>query len=94
MLTPTRLIQLLKVVGPFVLALWLLGSIISSRTAFDGLARHFQDEKELFVSDFLTHEIDGPFDGHSISELCASKQWTQGLILSCEPPAMGFSQVR
>jgi hypothetical protein len=94
MLTSPRLLQLLKIVVPFVVAVWLLASTISYRTAYDGLTRHFQDEKELFISDFLSHEIDGPFDGQPIAELCASKQWTPGLFLSCDPPAGGFGQVR
>jgi hypothetical protein len=94
MLTSPRLFQLLKIIVPFLVAVWLLGSIISYRTAYNGVARHFQDEKGLFISDFLGHEIDGPFDGQPIAKLCAKRQWTAGLFLSCDPPAGGFGQVR
>ncbi|KAK4454658.1 Ppx/GppA phosphatase family-domain-containing protein [Podospora aff. communis PSN243] len=94
MLTSPRLFQFLKITAPFLVAVWLLGSIISFRGAYNGVVRHVKDEKELFISDFLGHDIDGPFDGQPIAELCARKQWNLGLFLSCDPPAGGFGRVR
>ncbi len=95
MLGSPRLVQLLKLGVPFLVVVWLLGSVVTHKSAYGDLVRQFQDEKELFISDFLKHEIDGDFDGHAIAELCASKKWTPGLILSCQPaPGGGVGQIK
>lgn len=94
MLMPPRFLQLLKAVAPFLLTIWLLGRFVSYQSAYGGVIRQFKDERELFVSDFLQHEIDGAFDGRGISELCSSRQWTPGLILSCQPVPGGIGQVK
>lgn len=94
MLASPRLAQLVKLAIPFLVTLWLLRSAISSRSAYEGVVRHFQDEKEAFLADFLRHEVDGDFDGHGIAELCAAKPWIPNVILSCDPPAGGPAVVK
>ncbi|KAK3943661.1 hypothetical protein QBC46DRAFT_27776 [Diplogelasinospora grovesii] len=94
MLGSSTVFQLLKIFAPLVLLLWSLGYFISYDSTYAEVVRKFKDEKGLFVSDFLEHEIDGEFDGSGIADLCASKQWTPGLILSCDPAPGGVGQVK
>ncbi|KAK5657059.1 hypothetical protein OQA88_3586 [Cercophora sp. LCS_1] len=94
MLGSPRLLQLVKFAILFLFAVWLLKSAVSYRSTYEGVARHFQDEKESFIADFLSHEVDGEFDGHDIAELCAAKPWEPNLILSCDPPAGGLVAVK
>lgn len=47
-----------------------------------------------FVQTFLENPIDGPHDLAPLRELCASRQWTEGLILKCAPTPGGVGNVR
>lgn len=94
MLASPRLVQLVKFAVPFLIAIWLLKSTIPSRTAYEGVARHFEDEKNAFIAGVLHHEVDGEFDGHGVVELCAAKPWTPNVILSCDPVAGGPAVVK
>ncbi|KAK4193371.1 hypothetical protein QBC35DRAFT_103975 [Podospora australis] len=94
MSTP-RLVQLLKFGAPVLILVWSIAYLFSNRApVYNGVVRHFKNEKDLFISDFLEHEIDGRLDGSGIAKLCESKKWTPGLVLSCDPQAGGFGQVK
>ncbi|KAK0734002.1 hypothetical protein B0T26DRAFT_633050 [Lasiosphaeria miniovina] len=94
MLGSSGVLRLVKFAALLLIVVWCLGSFVSYESTYNGLVRTFKDGKHLFVSDFLAQEIDGDFDGRAISALCASKQWTPGLILSCDPTPGGIGQVR
>ncbi|KAK0748103.1 hypothetical protein B0T21DRAFT_279380 [Apiosordaria backusii] len=94
MLSSPRLVYLLKFAGPALILVWLIGYLISDRPAYDNVVRQFRSERDLFIADFLDNEVGGQLDGTSISELCASKTWTPGLMISCDPQSGGFGQVK
>jgi hypothetical protein len=52
------------------------------------------DKKGKFVQRFLETEIDGPYDINPLKELCASRNWTEGLIVKCMPPPGGVGNVK
>ncbi|KAF3768988.1 hypothetical protein M406DRAFT_239083, partial [Cryphonectria parasitica EP155] len=60
--------------------------------------RSFQDEKKLFVGDFLeSGEVGGDLDGSELASLCASKHWypeEKAVIVSCEPVPGGLASVK
>lgn len=67
------------------------------RDHYEDLLRSFQDEKKLFVADFLENEVGGEIEGSALSNLCASKVWippTQPVIVSCEPVPGGIGEVK
>ncbi|CCF40280.1 hypothetical protein CH063_10893 [Colletotrichum higginsianum] len=94
MITSTSMSQLVKFAGPFILILWSVWYLGISRQHVQSLTRPFRNQRELFIKDFLEHEIDGRFDGAAIESLCASKQWTPGLIMSCDAVPGGIGDVR
>ncbi|KAK4202237.1 hypothetical protein QBC40DRAFT_196617 [Triangularia verruculosa] len=94
MLSSPRLVHLLKLAGPALMIVWLIGYLVSDKPAYDNVVRQFRSEKDLFISDLMDNEVGGPLDGTSISELCASKTWMPGLMISCDPPSGGFGQVK
>ena len=94
MLASTQLFSALKAALPAIAIIWTLAYFTTSPSTYSGFTRKFKNEKDLFVSDFLEHEIDGRFDGSSIAELCKRKTWTPGLFLSCDSPAGGVSNVK
>ncbi|KAB5536650.1 hypothetical protein GE09DRAFT_1140763 [Coniochaeta sp. 2T2.1] len=94
MLASTQLFSVLKFALPTIVIIWTLAYFTTSPSTYSEFSRKFKNEKELFVSDFLEHEIDGRFDGSSIAELCKSKTWTPGLFLSCDSPAGGVGTVK
>ena len=51
-------------------------------------------KKVAFVEDFLGTEIDGPFDGSALADMCNTKTWIPGLIFKCEAPRAGIASVR
>jgi len=94
MLDSARFFNLVKFVAPILLLLLALGYLSHTETSYKDVLRTFQDERKLFVSDFLEHEVDGNFDGAPIRELCQKQTWTEGLILSCDPAAGGVANVK
>ncbi|KAH8905527.1 hypothetical protein BR93DRAFT_804020 [Coniochaeta sp. PMI_546] len=94
MLASSQLFNLLKFAVPLIVITWTLAYFTTSPSTYREYLRKFKDEKQLFISDFLEHEIDGQFDGSSITELCKRKTWTPGLFLSCDSPAGGVSIVK
>ncbi|CAG8959082.1 hypothetical protein HYFRA_00012863 [Hymenoscyphus fraxineus] len=50
--------------------------------------------KGVFAQAIADTEIDGPFDGSSLKELCQKTRWTPGLIFKCDPPTGGVGIVR
>jgi hypothetical protein len=94
MLASTQLFSILKVALPLIVVVWTLAYLTTSPGTYSEYLRKFKDEKALFISDFLEHDIDGDFDGSSIADLCSRKTWTPGLFLSCESPAGGLSNVK
>lgn len=56
-----------------------------------------QDDKQLFVADFMEKEVGGDLDGSALAELCASKTWfpeSEGIILTCEHVPGGIGEVK
>ncbi|EOO02074.1 putative alternative oxidase protein [Phaeoacremonium minimum UCRPA7] len=97
MLDSARLFGVLKFGLPLILIIWSLAYLTTSRDTYVEIFRKFKNEKKLFVSDYLEHEIDGDFDGTKIRELCASKPWAdkdRQLILTCHPPEGGIGAVK
>jgi len=97
MLDSARLFQILKFVLPTVVFVWALAYLTTDRDTYTEIIRSFRNEKKLFVADYLSHEIDGDFDGTKIAELCAIKQWAppdRALVLTCDPPPGGIGEVK
>ncbi|OLN85357.1 hypothetical protein CCHL11_09857 [Colletotrichum chlorophyti] len=90
----TSLSQLAKLIAPLVLILWSLWYLGLSRQHLHTVTRKFRNQRELFIKDFLEHEIDGRFDGAAIQTLCANTKWVPGLIMSCEAAHGGIGEVR
>ena len=51
-------------------------------------------QKQVFIQTAIQTAIDGPFDNSAINSLCASKNWTEGLIATCGTPQGSISNVR
>jgi hypothetical protein len=94
MLASSSVARIAKFAVPLFVALWLLWSFVSVESAYDGVVRTFGDERQVFLSDVLEHEVDGDFDGHGIEDLCSKRHWTPELVLSCEPVHGGIGQVK
>ncbi|KAK2050336.1 hypothetical protein LZ31DRAFT_215905 [Colletotrichum somersetense] len=86
--------QIVKLAGPLLLLLWSLWYMGVNRQHIDTITRAFRSQRELFIKDFLEHEIDGQFNGAAIANLCASRAWTPGLLMSCDEVAGGVGEVR
>ncbi|KAJ2904140.1 uncharacterized protein MKZ38_008761 [Zalerion maritima] len=94
MIHPTQLSTLLKAAIPLLFMIWILWWMGAPARDYHEVLRQFKGQRGLFVNDMLEHEVGGPFDGTPIQELCASKTWTQGLIVSCDPAQGGIGHVR
>ncbi|KAF6822563.1 alternative oxidase [Colletotrichum plurivorum] len=94
MLGSSSITQLVKVVGPFVFILWTIWYMGISRQQVHEVARKFRAQRDLFITDFIEHEIDGKFDGGAITDLCTSRKWTPGLVMSCDALHGGIGFVR
>ncbi|KAK1752511.1 hypothetical protein QBC47DRAFT_305698 [Echria macrotheca] len=94
MLGRPRLLVLARFALPFLFGLWLFSLTVPHESAYTRAIGHVEDEKEVFISNFLESEIDGGFDGRGIADLCATKTWTPGLVLSCEPAPGGPGHVK
>jgi len=92
-MSPSRFSQLLKILVLLVVTFWLLSSTAPFRLT-DNEHIYYANGVESFVSTFLSHEPYNEFDVPIVSELCASKNWTSGLVLSCEPAPGGLEHVR
>lgn len=84
----------MKLVGPMLLILWSVWYLGISRQHVQTITRKFRNQRELFIKDFLEHEVDGRFDGAAIQGLCASKKWTKGLLMGCDAAPGGIGEVR
>ena len=51
-------------------------------------------KKAIWVEKALQTDIDGPFDGTAIQQLCNSRKWNEGLIFKCDASARGVANVR
>ncbi|KAF9879134.1 hypothetical protein CkaCkLH20_03367 [Colletotrichum karsti] len=94
MLASSSISQFAKVVGPIVLIVWSVWYLGISRQQVEEATRRFRSQRKLFIADFLEHEIDGKFDGNAINNLCTSKKWTPGLVMSCDTVHAGIGVVR
>jgi hypothetical protein len=94
MLASSQLFGLLKFALPAIVVVWTLAYLYTTPSTYREFTRKFKDEKDLFISDFLEHEVDGKFDGSSIAELCSRKTWTPGLFMSCDSPPGGLGIVK
>ncbi len=94
MLDSAKLAHLLKFAVPITLFLWAVVYLFPSKSSYSEFLRQFKDEKNLFVTDFLEHEIDGQFNGEPIARLCRSKKWTPGLVLTCDATPGGVGEVK
>lgn len=68
------------------------------REQYAEVLRSFQDDKKLFVADFLeTGALGETVDGKGLSAHCASRTWfseDKAVIVSCEPAEGGPALVR
>ncbi|KAK4220085.1 Ppx/GppA phosphatase family-domain-containing protein [Rhypophila decipiens] len=97
MLDSSNVSQVLKYALPLLITVWSLKYFFSYEAAYANVAevsRKFKDERQLFIADFLEHEIDGELDGSGLAALCARKKWTPGLILTCAPVPGGVAVVK
>lgn len=94
MLASSQVFHILKFAAPLLIICWTTYYFSTSTTAYTQVLRKFKDEKELFISDFLEHEVDGVFDGSGITAVCTNRTWTPGLFLSCESPPGGLAVVK
>ncbi|KAK6841917.1 hypothetical protein PG987_002777 [Apiospora arundinis] len=81
-------IKLLLSLVVFGCSLYYFGALEAST-----LIQH-EDEKGIFVGNFLENEANGDFDGESITSLCSAKNWTKGLVFNCDAPSGGIGVVR
>lgn len=79
---------------PLLVFIWVFSYLTTPRSAYKTFLRQFKSERKLYEADFLQHEVGKPFDGAPIEKLCASRTWTPGLILSCDPPPGGIGEVK
>lgn len=94
MLASTQLFNVFRIAVPLILFFGTVVYFTTSPATYNQYLRKFKDQKELFINDFLEHEIDGQVDGSSIADLCRRTTWTPGLFLSCESPAGGVGNVK
>ncbi|OAA64224.1 hypothetical protein SPI_02871 [Niveomyces insectorum RCEF 264] len=97
MLESYRLVHYLRFffAGSFVL--WVFVHFVADRehSRYAGLFRQFRSEKDVFVDEFLRNDVEGAaFNGTGIGDLCASKTWTKGLVLTCEAVPGGVADVK
>lgn len=69
------------------------------RDAYVDVLRSFQDDKKLFLRDFMTHDIEArlPDHGLQLAQLCANKTWfpeDKAVVLSCDPLPGGMGGVK
>ncbi|PSS03681.1 hypothetical protein BD289DRAFT_449440 [Coniella lustricola] len=69
-----------------------------TQDAYVDILREFQDEKKLFIADYLeAGEVGGELDGREIAKLCQGRRWhpeEKALIVSCEPIPGGLGEVK
>lgn len=103
MVNSSRIFHLTRWLVASLLFLYLIFPYLRShspeyvRDHYAEILRTFQDEKKLFVADFLQNEVGGEMDGSALARLCASKTWIpekQAVILSCEPVPGGIGEVK
>lgn len=91
-----HIIKYLTVVGLLIFLVPYLNDP-RARDAYTDVLRSFQDEKKLFLADFLAHELDGPFEGTELAKLCANRTWfpeNKAVILTCEAVPGGLGEVK
>lgn len=53
-----------------------------------------EQRKEAFIQKATEWQIDGPYNHTALSNLCASKDWVEGLQFRCAPAYGGIGNVR
>jgi hypothetical protein len=51
-------------------------------------------KQAVFIEEAMAHDIDGSWDNRTISALCQSRIWVDGLIIKCDAPEGGVANVR
>ncbi|TDZ23922.1 hypothetical protein Cob_v002618 [Colletotrichum orbiculare MAFF 240422] len=83
-----------KVAGVVALVLLTVWYLAVSQQQVHEVARKFRADRNVFITDFLEHEVDGKFKGEAIQELCTSRKWVPGLVMGCENARGGVGLVR
>ncbi|CAK7214708.1 hypothetical protein SCUCBS95973_002225 [Sporothrix curviconia] len=94
---PYRLVHYLRFATVFLVLLWIFvqfGGTGDGRNQYTSLFRKFRDQRVVFISDFLNHDINGPYNGDGLSDLCTSKKWTPGLLLTCDAVPGSMADVK
>ncbi|CAK7270817.1 hypothetical protein SEPCBS57363_004299 [Sporothrix epigloea] len=94
---PYRLVHYLRFAFVFLVLLWIFvqfGGTGDARNQYTTLFRKFRDQRTVFVSDFLNHDVNGPYNGDGLSDLCATKKWTPGLLLTCDAVPGSMTDVK
>lgn len=103
---PSRLLRLIKLAAGLVLLVVLAGPYLRDGPSvaqvreqvleqYAEVLRSFQDEKKLFVADFLGGGV--ALEGTGLAALCASRTWfpdDKAVIVSCEPSSGGPGAVK
>ncbi|CAK7206594.1 hypothetical protein SEUCBS139899_009393 [Sporothrix eucalyptigena] len=92
-----RLVHYLRFFAAFLVVVWIFiqfGGGGDTRTQYTSLFRKFRDQRTVFVSDFLNHDVSGPFNGDGLADLCTGKKWTQGLLLTCDAVPGSIADVK
>ncbi|CAK7220184.1 hypothetical protein SBRCBS47491_004104 [Sporothrix bragantina] len=94
---PYRLVHYLRFAFVFLFLLWVFvqfGGTGDNRNQYTTLFRKFRDQRAVFISDFLNHDVNGPFKGDGLADLCSDKKWTPGLLLTCDAVPGGVADVK
>lgn len=103
MIGSSRIFHLTRYLGASFIFLYFVFPYLRShspdyvRSRYADILRSFQDEKKLFVADFLENEVGGEMDGSALAKLCASKTWippSQPVVVSCDPVPGGIGGVK
>lgn len=93
-----RLIKYIVLVG-FILLLVPYLNTPEVHDAYFDVLRSFQDDKKLFLQDFMAHDTEAQWPNHGLqlAKLCANRTWfpeEKAVILSCEPMQGGLGAVK
>ncbi|KIH90395.1 hypothetical protein SPBR_00591 [Sporothrix brasiliensis 5110] len=97
MLDQFRLVHYLRFFAGALVVTWIIvqfGGTGDQHNQYADLFRQFRDQRKVFISDFLNHDISGAYVGDGLSDLCSAKTWTPGLILTCDAVPGGMADVK
>lgn len=97
MLESYRLVHYLRFFAAVLVLSWIFvefGGGGDSHNQYADLFRQFRDQRAVFINDFLNHDVNGGFKGDGLADLCSTKKWTPGLLLTCDAIPGGVADVK